>query len=91
MQTTLRLPDEIYRAAKAKAAEEGITLTRFLEEGLKLRIEAANTKPHFVPQLRRIKPRRKLSHEEFLKLAEEVQLEDDLEKLGGTTNSPDRK
>ncbi|MFC7336937.1 hypothetical protein ACFQY0_07090 [Haloferula chungangensis] len=91
MQTTLRLPDEIYRAAKTKAAEEGITLTRFLEEGLKLRIEAANTKPHFVPKLRSIKPRRKIGHEDFLKLAEEVQLEDDLKQLGASANSKGRK
>jgi len=38
MQTTLRLDDELYRQAKARAAEEGVTLTQFLEEGLALRL-----------------------------------------------------
>jgi predicted HicB family RNase H-like nuclease len=33
MQTTLRIEDELYREAKVKAAQEGITLTRFIEEG----------------------------------------------------------
>ncbi|MBO0722117.1 MAG: toxin-antitoxin system HicB family antitoxin [Blastocatellia bacterium] len=38
MQTTLRIEDEIYRKAKAEAAREGITLTRFIEEALRLRL-----------------------------------------------------
>lgn len=38
MQTTLRIDDELYRQAKARAAEEGVTLTQFLEEGLALRL-----------------------------------------------------
>lgn len=40
MQTTLRIDDRIYREAKAEAAREGVTLTRFLEEGLRLRLES---------------------------------------------------
>lgn len=40
MQTTLRLNDQLYRAAKARAAQEGITLTRFIEEALNLRLRA---------------------------------------------------
>ena len=39
MQTTLRLDDQLYREAKAEAAREGVTLTRFLEEGLRLRLQ----------------------------------------------------
>jgi len=39
MQTTLRIRDDLYREAKAEAAREGITLTRFLEEGLRMRLE----------------------------------------------------
>jgi hypothetical protein len=39
MQTTLRIDDTIYRQAKAEAAREGITLTRFIEEALRLRLE----------------------------------------------------
>ena len=38
MQTTLRLNDEIFREAKAEAAREGMTLTRFLEEALAFRV-----------------------------------------------------
>lgn len=38
MQTTLRINDEIYREAKAEAAREGITLTRFIEQALQDRI-----------------------------------------------------
>lgn len=38
MQTTLRVDDEIYRAAKAQAASQGETLTRFIEEALRERI-----------------------------------------------------
>ena len=38
MQTTLRINDKIYREAKAEAAREGITLTRFIEQALQDRI-----------------------------------------------------
>jgi hypothetical protein len=40
MQTTLRLDDEIYRRAKAQAATLGISLTRFLEDAIRERLEA---------------------------------------------------
>jgi antitoxin component of RelBE/YafQ-DinJ toxin-antitoxin module len=39
MQTTLRIDDELYREAKAEAAKQGITITRFIEEALRLRLE----------------------------------------------------
>jgi len=38
MQTTLRIEDSLYREAKAGAAREGITITRFIEEALQLRL-----------------------------------------------------
>jgi hypothetical protein len=38
MQTTLRINDVIFREAKAEAAREGMTLTRFLEEALSFRM-----------------------------------------------------
>jgi hypothetical protein len=41
MQTTLRIDGEIYRQAKAEAAREGITLTKFIEEALELRLRQA--------------------------------------------------
>lgn len=41
MQTTLRLDDQIYRRAKSMAAELGVSLTRFLEDSLRQRIQQA--------------------------------------------------
>lgn len=35
MQTTLRLDDQIYREAKAEAARQGTTITRFVEDALR--------------------------------------------------------
>ena len=35
MRTTVRLSDDLVRAARKKAAEQGRTLTSLLEEGLK--------------------------------------------------------
>jgi hypothetical protein len=43
MQTTLRIDDRLYREAKAEAARSGLSLTRFLEEGLRLRLENQRT------------------------------------------------
>lgn len=39
MQTTLRLNEALYRRAKAEAAKQGVTMTRFVEEGLQLRLK----------------------------------------------------
>lgn len=39
MQTTLRINDELYRRAKIEAAKEGVTLTRFIEQALQLRLQ----------------------------------------------------
>jgi antitoxin component of RelBE/YafQ-DinJ toxin-antitoxin module len=41
MQTTLRIDDAVFRAAKAEAARLGITLTRFIEEALRQRVARA--------------------------------------------------
>ncbi|MGE0823275.1 MAG: hypothetical protein AB7G75_23625 [Candidatus Binatia bacterium] len=38
MQTTLRIDDAIYQRAKAEAEREEITLTKFVEEALRLRL-----------------------------------------------------
>jgi hypothetical protein len=43
MQTTLRIRDEIYRSAKAEAARQGVTLTRFIEDALQARIAGGHT------------------------------------------------
>jgi hypothetical protein len=38
VQTTLRIDNEVYRAAKAQAASRGETITRFIEQALRERI-----------------------------------------------------
>ena len=38
MQTTLRIDDKIYRRAKAKSSELGLSLTRFFEEAVEERL-----------------------------------------------------
>jgi len=43
MRTTIRLPDDLLKAAKKKAAEDGRTLTSMVEEGLRLAL--AERKP----------------------------------------------
>lgn len=40
MQTTLRLDDDLYRQAKARAATLGMSLTKFLEEAIRERLHA---------------------------------------------------
>jgi hypothetical protein len=42
MNTALRISDALYRQAKAEAARRGITITAFIEQGLKLNLEQAN-------------------------------------------------
>ena len=45
MQTTLRIDEGIYRAAKAQAASQGETITRFIEEALRERIVRSTAAP----------------------------------------------
>ena len=42
MPTTLRIDNQLYREAKAEAAREGMTLTRFIHEALALRLQKAS-------------------------------------------------
>jgi len=51
MKTTIELPDELYRRAKAAAALRGCKLKDLVEEGLRLALEA--------PQ--NVRPKRSLS------------------------------
>ena len=46
MRTTLRLDDELYRQAKARAATLGMSLTKFLEEAVRERLHAPMPTPH---------------------------------------------
>lgn len=38
MKTTLNLDDQVLKQAKAKAAQNGLTLTRFVEDALRARL-----------------------------------------------------
>lgn len=48
VKTTLEIPDELFRAAKAKAAIEGIKLKDLLAEGLRLRLDQPAKARHFL-------------------------------------------
>jgi hypothetical protein len=43
MSKTLRIADALYLEAKAEAARTGISLTRFIEDSLRQRLETAQT------------------------------------------------
>lgn len=49
MQTTLRIESSIYREAKAEAAREGLTITRFIEEALRLRLRRPAARKNALP------------------------------------------
>jgi hypothetical protein len=49
MRTTVRLPDDLLRRAKKRAAERGQTLTSLIEEGLK--VVLAEPKPGRRPKV----------------------------------------
>jgi hypothetical protein len=38
MLTSLRIDDDLYRIAKASAASEGVTITKYLDQALRLRL-----------------------------------------------------
>jgi len=84
MQTTLRIDDRLYREAKAEAAREGVSLTRFLEEGLRLRLEkkpATAAAPHTFRVFEATKPASP-DWDTIRRLADEDQEAHDLAKLG---------
>ena len=85
MQTTLRIRDDLYREAKAEAAREGITLTRYIESALSLRLAKSRSLPPGTPHPFPIhQPHRPidLTSEELKRLADEEELQHDLKKLG---------
>jgi hypothetical protein len=46
MKTTVEVPDDLYRRAKAEAALRGRKLKDLVEEGLRLVLEAPRKAPH---------------------------------------------
>lgn len=84
MQTTLRIDDHLYREAKAEAARAGVSLTRFLEEGLRLRLEKKLTlpgTPHSFRTFTAVQPDLR-TWEDIRQVADEEQEAHDLTKLG---------
>ena len=51
MQTTLRLNEDLFRRAKAQAAEQGISLTRLVEEAVREHLD----KPAPAPRRTRLR------------------------------------
>ena len=47
MKTTIELPDELVRSAKAHAAKQNITLQELIERGLRLVIREGQSKHEF--------------------------------------------
>ncbi len=83
MKTTLRINTDLYRAAKARAALEGVTVTKFIENALEAKLHQEVNKlrrsvafptfdgggfPH--------------SPEELKSLIQDSQMEHDLKNLG---------
>ena len=56
MKTTLNLNDQVLRQAKGRAARDGTTLTRFVEDALRARLATANdSKAPFRMRLKSVK------------------------------------
>ncbi|WP_299430419.1 toxin-antitoxin system HicB family antitoxin [uncultured Meiothermus sp.] len=82
MQTTLRINDALYRKAKAEAARQGITLTQFLEEALRLRLQHRPGKPVQLPTFDSGQALN-LTPAQLKQLLQSSQTEYDLRKLEG--------
>jgi hypothetical protein len=82
MQTTLRLDDRLYRAAKAEAAREGISLTRLVEDAIAQRLRAKPAAPATYSFRVLSSPGLCLTNEQLRRIADEEQLAHDLHKLG---------
>jgi len=85
MQTTLRVNDDIYRRAKAKSGELGLSLTRFFEEAVEERLSRLEKHP-----IRRIElpvssaSGAIMNAEELKQRIESARIEDDLASLRET-------
>ena len=54
MKTTLNLNDRILQQAKGRAAQEGMTLTRFVEDALRAKLMTATSGKRFKLELRTV-------------------------------------
>lgn len=82
MQTTLRINDHIYKRAKSKSGELGVSLTRFFEESVEKRLdelEQISTSTIVLPvSSRNASP---MKTEDFLCKLDHLAVEEDLEKI----------
>lgn len=84
MRTTIDIPDDLFRQAKARAAMEGVPLRNLIEDGLRLKLTAPNarvryTKENF-PVFRAKKKGEKITFEMVKKAMEEEQMDEDIRK-----------
>lgn len=83
MRTTLRINEDIYRRAKAKSGERGLSLTRFFEEAVEERLaslEQRATTRMVLPVSSVSGP--PLTDEELRRRIEAADLENDFTKVG---------
>ena len=82
MQTTLRIKDDVYRRAKAKSGELGLSLTRFFEDAVEERLSRLEERPAKrieLPVSSVSGP--KMSYGDLKRRIESAQVEDDLASL----------
>ncbi|MCH7225404.1 hypothetical protein [Haloferula sp. A504] len=87
MQTTLRIDDEVYRRAKTKASELGLSLTRFFEEAVEERLGRLEEPPARRIELPTFGSGPPMSAAELRKRIEKAELEEDLKQLDGDGSS----
>ena len=82
MQTTVRIDDQLYRRAKLEAAREGISLTKFLEDSIRRRLDQGPASTAGEWELRICEGKVPYpSSNELKKTDEAAQLCDDAQKL----------
>jgi hypothetical protein len=83
MKTTLRSKDDLYRAAKTRAALEGVTITKFIGDALEAKFHRVGNQPRHSVQLPNFDgggfPH---SPEKLKRLIQDSQMEHDLKNLG---------
>ncbi|MDZ4787713.1 MAG: hypothetical protein SH807_02125 [Blastochloris sp.] len=88
MQTTLRIDDMLYREAKAEAAREGVTLTKFIEEGLRLKLQPKQEAVPFHFRVYQSGTPFPFTPEDIKRIDNEEQEKHDLAKLGISLRDP---
>ena len=54
MKTTLNLNDQVLQQAKGRAAQDGVTLTKFVEDALRAKLMSKSTGPRFKLRLKTV-------------------------------------